>query len=234
MCLNICEKYDFVNDTIVLRPTEPDEFGSIQPPEALRTLSTEEETLLTGCEQVVDEHRDSFFKAASALLTLHSQKLYLKTHITFHAYVQERFGFQRSQAYRIMNAARLLNAMSPSGDIDPKVTEGQLRKVAELPDVQKEAVIDEIKQSGQTVTPVLIKHARQKHAPAVVEKDARAASKRRDNPTGITVKPAVTINHLKNQADQAVALFESNSQIELGAVLKDLQAGLTSLSLQNN
>jgi hypothetical protein len=235
MFTNVFDKYDFVDGAIIPRPTEPEVFGSLRSPEALRPLSQEEEITLAECETVVDEHRESFFKAASALLTLHDQRLYLKTHNTFHAYVQERFGFQRAHAYRQMNAARLLVQMSPTGDIAHEVTEGVVRKVEALPSTERQAVVDEVRRSGGPVTKANINQAYEKLAPAKKPAKSVKINSAECPSTEPTMKPAVSVNHLKELADKAVALFKDNRDSDaLANILQELQAGLTCLALQNN
>ena len=73
-----------------------------------------------------------FREAIIALKNLRDKKLYRSTYRTFEEYVVNRFGMQRAHAYRLVNAAVVVENLSPIGDILP-TTESQCREVAKLP-----------------------------------------------------------------------------------------------------
>ncbi len=73
----------------------------------------------------------AFYEAGTALRQLRDKRLYRSTHGTFEAYCLERFGMQRAYPYRLMDAATVVDNLSPIGDILP-VTESQCRPLARL------------------------------------------------------------------------------------------------------
>lgn len=82
----------------------------------------------------------AFSEGCFALRSLRDKKLYRSTHSTFENYVLERFGMKRAHAYRLINAATVVENLSPIGDILP-TNESVCRYLATLsePDTQREA-----------------------------------------------------------------------------------------------
>ena len=78
----------------------------------------------------------------SALKLLRDRRLYRSTHGTFEEYAKERFGYNRAHAYRLINAAAVLENLSPldrQEEMSPNwrqkmpVSESQCRELAKLP-----------------------------------------------------------------------------------------------------
>jgi hypothetical protein len=78
----------------------------------------------------------------SALKQLRDLRLYRSTHGTFEEYAKERFGYNRAHAYRLINAAAVLENLSPldrQEEMSPNwrqkmpVSESQCRELAKLP-----------------------------------------------------------------------------------------------------
>jgi hypothetical protein len=76
-------------------------------------------------------------EAVKALKELRDKKLYRSTHQTFEDYVVGRFGMQRAHAYRLINAAVVIENSSPIGDILP-MNESQCREIAKLPSFEQQ------------------------------------------------------------------------------------------------
>lgn len=68
-------------------------------------------------EAVVEGARRAFIEAGKALGEIRDEKLYREIHETFYDYLRECWGFARSQGYRLIDAARVAEAVSPIGDI---------------------------------------------------------------------------------------------------------------------
>jgi hypothetical protein len=66
-----------------------------------------------------------------ALLEIQRDRLYRFDHGTFEAFVNARFGFSRSHAYRLIQLAETARAMSPIGDI-ADLTEAVSRELSRL------------------------------------------------------------------------------------------------------
>ncbi|WP_009630480.1 hypothetical protein [Synechocystis sp. PCC 7509] len=111
-------------------------------PEITVTVHTTAITVHESKELTTDEEQErhrlelkvelGFQEAVKALKQLRDKKLYRSTHQTFEDYVVERFGMQRAHAYRLINAAVVIENLSPIGDILP-ITESLCREVAKLP-----------------------------------------------------------------------------------------------------
>ncbi len=97
-------------------------------------LTTEEEGERHRLELKVEQ---GFQEAVKALKELRDRKLYRSTHQTFEDYVVGRFGMQRAHAYRLINAAVVLENLSPIGDILP-MSESQCREIAKLPSFEQQ------------------------------------------------------------------------------------------------
>lgn len=66
-------------------------------------------------------------------------RLYRQTHGTFEDYCKERWGMHRSRAYRFIEAAETVEALSPMGDTVPN-NERQARPLTKLePEAQRQA-----------------------------------------------------------------------------------------------
>lgn len=80
--------------------------------------------------------------AGPKLLELHELGEFKQTHQTFEAFVHDLFDLERQQAYRLMDAARVIKNLSPIGDkIEVPKLESQLREVAKAPvEMQAEVV----------------------------------------------------------------------------------------------
>ncbi|MBA2748285.1 MAG: hypothetical protein H0U45_06000 [Tatlockia sp.] len=116
-------------------------------PEITVTVDTTAIIVQESKELTTDEERErhrlelkvelGFQEAVKALKELRDKKLYRSTHQTFEDYVVGRFGMQRAHAYRLINAAVVIENLSPIGDILP-MTESQCREIAKLPSFEQQ------------------------------------------------------------------------------------------------
>jgi hypothetical protein len=76
-----------------------------------------------------------FFSMCTGLLQVRNERLYrVRGFPTFEKYCQTRWGWARAHACRLINAAKVVQNLSPIGDI-PK-NEAQARELARLPVAQ--------------------------------------------------------------------------------------------------
>jgi hypothetical protein len=116
-------------------------------PEITVTVDTTAIIVQESKELTTDEERErhrlelkvelGFQEAVKALKELRDKKLYRSTYQTFEDYVVGRFGMQRAHAYRLINAAVVIENLSPIGDILP-MTESQCREIAKLPSFEQQ------------------------------------------------------------------------------------------------
>lgn len=96
-------------------------------------LPAHEAADLVAHEETVERGLSTFLDVGRALLAIRDQRLYRTTHVTFDLYVEERWpGLGRSHAYRLLDAARVADAMSPIGDTP--ANEAQARELTPLLD----------------------------------------------------------------------------------------------------
>lgn len=68
-------------------------------------LAIHETKSLSYQEEVIDKGRKTFVEVGKALTAIRDGKLYRETHDTFGDYCRERWGWERRQAYRLIDAA---------------------------------------------------------------------------------------------------------------------------------
>jgi hypothetical protein len=87
---------------------------------------------LSHLETVIAQQRGSFHKIGKALKEIRDDRLYRQLLFTsFEAYLKDRWDMGRSQAYRLIEAVRVIDNLSPIGDILPE-NEAQLRPLVQL------------------------------------------------------------------------------------------------------
>ena len=89
-------------------------------------LSPAEKADLATCEAALDNLRLAFAAAGKALQVIRDARLYRSTHDTFEAYVEQRWGMGKSQAYRLVEAWPLAERLSPIGE---RLTESHVREL---------------------------------------------------------------------------------------------------------
>ena len=115
-------------------------------------LTEEEERDRLFLERKVER---AFYEAGKALLQLRDRRLYRSTHNSFEDYVQDRFGMKRAHSYRLIEAALVVENLSPKclqfGDILP-TNEAQCRPLTKLePEQQREAWTKAVESAGGKV-----------------------------------------------------------------------------------
>ena len=93
---------------------------------------------LEHCESVIGRGIAAFADVGNALLSIRDGRLYRATHATFDAYCRERWGFQKAYAYRLIASSKVIETLSPMGDIPD--SERKARPLASLsPEEQPQA-----------------------------------------------------------------------------------------------
>lgn len=83
-------------------------------------------------EQIIDTERRCFYKFGRALKEIRDDRLYRELLFdTFEAYLKKRWDMSRSQAYRLIDASRVIENLSPTGDTLPE-NEAQVRPLTRL------------------------------------------------------------------------------------------------------
>lgn len=101
-------------------------------------LTTTESARLTELESTIGHGLQIFVEVGNALTEIRDGRLYRIESATFEDYCRERWGIERRQAYRLIDAARVFNNVSNWTQIPP-TNESQARPLASLtPDQQRE------------------------------------------------------------------------------------------------
>lgn len=109
--------------------------------------------ILADLEQTIESFRGNFHEAGKALLQIRDKELYREALFdSFSDYVRGRWDISRSQAYRLINAARVMDNLSPIGDGILPQTESQARVLAEIPFHDQRRIWREFISSGKPLT----------------------------------------------------------------------------------
>lgn len=99
-------------------------------------LSVDQKIELAQLEVKIEKGLRSYRESGQALLLIRDQRLYPQA--TFEAYCLERWGIGKSQAYRLIDAFKVLEDLSPVGDIPLPQSERQVRPLAKLSSEQRQ------------------------------------------------------------------------------------------------
>ena len=94
------------------------------------SLTGAEKQRLVALEKVIDAKLGDFFEVGSALMEIKSQELFQETHRNFNVYCQERWGFGRSYANKLIGSAERIQLL-PEGLPKPS-NEFQIRPFLKL------------------------------------------------------------------------------------------------------
>ena len=111
-------------------------------------------------ERVIAAGLATFVEVGAALMRIRDERLYVDEYGTFEDYCRERWGFSRSRAHRLIEAAEITEAVLPIGNIAP-ANEGQARELTGLDPETAAEVMEAAAESGP-VTAAGIRDARAK------------------------------------------------------------------------
>ncbi|WP_306415006.1 MULTISPECIES: hypothetical protein [unclassified Calothrix] len=102
-------------------------------------LTPEEQSDRLHLERKVER---AFFEAGKTLAELRDRRLYRSTHRTFEEYCRDRFGYNRSRSYQLIDAAIVVDNLTECPqivDILP-TAEGQVHQLTKLQPQQQQEV----------------------------------------------------------------------------------------------
>lgn len=140
-----------------------------------------EHVALAECEAIIERGLNTFVEVGSALLRIRDERLYRQGYRDFESYCQTRWSFNRAHAYRLIDAATVVQRLSPIGDRLP-TSESQARELVGLDPETAVQVMDLAAESGEKVTARSIREAREQivdpapSRPLTDAKEARAAA----------------------------------------------------------
>lgn len=99
-----------------------------------KPLSAEESAAYQSHEEVIARNFKAFQQVGEALLDIRERRLYREEYSTFESYLSERWGMKHSQAYRLIDASKVMRDLSPIGDKGfLPANESQARELVSLP-----------------------------------------------------------------------------------------------------
>lgn len=105
----------------------------------VEVLAPSEQDRLAELEDVVERGVRTFVEVGNALMEIRDARLYRETHATFDEYLDERWNMSRANGYRMIDAARVAELVSPVGDI---ANERQARELAPLLREDEQAAVE--------------------------------------------------------------------------------------------
>ena len=121
---------------------------------------------LRECEAVIERGMRTFIDVGRALAKVRDDRLYREQYETFEDYCQQRWGWSRSRAYRMIEASETVGALSPMGDTPMPTSERQARELSGLdPETAADVMHDAHEQTNGKPTAKAIKDSRDRIAP---------------------------------------------------------------------
>lgn len=127
------------------------------------------ESRLIQLESVIESERRCFYKIGKALKEIRDDRLYRDLLFdSFEAYLKKRWDLSRSHAYRLIEACRVIDNLSPIGDILPE-NEAQLRPLGHLKPFDQRKIWRDFLSAGmelnaRNIQRFVSKHVRDKKA----------------------------------------------------------------------
>jgi hypothetical protein len=189
-------------------------------------LSAAEVRDLIACEEVIAKGWDTFVDVGRALARIRDKRLYRADFDTFDAYCRQKWHYGKSQAYRLIGAAEVIQHLSPIGDIPLPRSESQVRPLIGLrPEQVKTVWCEVVRKAGkQSVTAKLVRQMADRLRP----NDSKRHEGMSKTPTTQQIEASlVGAEELLAKAKQ---LFKIGDNAAVVALLHKLRARL-SLSL---
>jgi len=130
---------------------------------------------LTKLENIIETNRCRFYQMGKALRRIRDEQLYRELLFdSFEKYVKERWDMAKSHAYRLIEASKVIDNLSPIGDGILPQNESQTRALAGLKALDQRNIWREFIESGTTINASnirrFIKMRKKKFIPAVQPK----------------------------------------------------------------
>jgi len=103
---------------------------------------------LSHLERVIGQNRRCFYRIGKALAEIRNERLYSALLFeSFDAYTKTRWDMGKSHAYRLIQAWRVIDNLSPIGDVLPE-NESQVRPLAQLEELDQRRIWRDFVASG--------------------------------------------------------------------------------------
>ena len=174
------------------------------------TLTKRENEEFEALEEIIEDGLNAFGQAGQALIQIRDKKLYRATHGTFEVYVREKWDLARNRAYRLMEAAIVVQNVAHGQQTGP-TSERQARPLTKLDTPEQQVAAWELAGdiAAEENKPVTAKH---------VERAAEAVSAAvNDQPDeDITPPPPKTKDAIKAKAKDKIKAAPEPQQEDFG------------------
>jgi len=113
---------------------------------------------LTELESLIEVNQVDFYALGKALKEINEHRLYQQSFKSFEDYVKQRWDMRRAQAYRLINAAQVMDNLSPIGDIALPKNEAQARALTQLEATEQKKLWQLFVQSNLPLTALTLRH----------------------------------------------------------------------------
>lgn len=191
--------------------------GEVLQPEIMNDDYQKEE--LERCENIIRSGIKNFFEVGYALMRIRELKLYLLSHPTFEAYIEDRWDYSRQYGHRLIAAAETIDNLSPIGRAPEN--ERQVRLLTKLEPEDQRTVWSRVielsrTETGGRITARLVNKALQEY--------------RAENEAGGNADEAGQAGEQNTEATEEMKALEAYGRIQ--AAIAKLDAAL--LFLMNN
>jgi hypothetical protein len=119
---------------------------------------------LADLEHIIESNRTQFYQTGKALRQIRDEQLYRQLLFdSFEAYVKDRWDMARSHAYRLIEASKVIDNLSPIGDGILPQNESQARALARLKPADQRNIWREFIESGTALSASNIRRFIKKH-----------------------------------------------------------------------
>ena len=124
---------------------------------------------LAELENIIETNRCQFYQIGKALRRIRDEQLYRQLLFnSFEAYVKDRWDMAKSHAYRLIEASKVIDNLSPIGDGILPQNESQARALAQLKPIDQRHIWREFVESGTTMSASNIRRFIKMHLKRVV------------------------------------------------------------------
>jgi hypothetical protein len=152
-----------------------------------RTLTKKERERFQQLELTVNLGRRAFESVVTALAEIHDRKLYREDYPSWEQYLADQWGWSRAHGYRMLEHAKVVDVVSPSGEIPNERQARELAPLARTDPVQAKQVWETLTADGETVTANQVRAAVRGGPDYTVKRSAASRPSKhldRDRPSG--------------------------------------------------
>jgi hypothetical protein len=186
----------------------PEPLTKISKPETLPgSLKPDQQLNLEECETKIARGWSTFIGVGEALTEIRDKELFKGKYKDFQEYCRIRWGYARTHAYRLIDAAKVIKDLSPIGEEVPKpANEAQVRELVQVPSEKRADVwTKSVKAAGKgLVTAKVVRSIANEFKPKRTIKPAEAKK-----PT----KPSAKLKPVFKLLDDMEELAASNKRL---------------------